>query len=109
MWASDVFGVYGEWVVAVYLVDVGMVIVECNWCCDIGEIDIIVCEGNIFVVCEVKTWCGMEYGLLLEKVILVKVEWLRRLVVWWMVASGVYLGDVRIDLVVVVWLWWGWV
>jgi putative endonuclease len=102
MRASDALGAYGERVAAAHLVDAGMAIVERNWRCDIGEIDILARDGDTLVVCEVKTRRGTEYGTPLEKVTAAKAERLRRLAARWMAARGVHPGDVRIDLVGVV-------
>jgi putative endonuclease len=102
MRASDAVGAYGERVAAAHLVDAGMCIVERNWRCDIGEIDIVARDGDTLVVCEVKTRQGAEYGSPLEKVTSDKAERLRRLAARWMAARGVHPGDVRIDLVGVV-------
>ena len=94
MRASDALGAYGERVAAAHLVDAGMAIVERNWRCDIGEIDIL--------AREVKTRQGTEYGTPLEKVTRDKAERLRRLAARWMALNDVHPGDVRIDLVAVV-------
>jgi putative endonuclease len=102
MRASDAVGAYGERVAAAHLVDAGMSIVERNWRCDIGEIDIVARDGDTLVVCEVKTRRGAEYGSPLEKVTSDKAARLRRLAARWMAARGVHPGDVRIDLVGVV-------
>jgi putative endonuclease len=102
MRASDALGAYGERVAAAHLVDAGMAIVERNWRCDIGEIDILARDGDTLVVCEVKTRRGTEYGTPLEKVTRDKSERLRRLAARWMALNDVHPGDVRIDLVAVV-------
>lgn len=101
MRASDALGAYGERVAAAHLVDAGMRIVERNWRCDIGEIDIVARDGDTLVVCEVKTRQGAEYGSPLEKVTSDKAERLRRLAARWMAEHEVHPGDVRIDLVAV--------
>jgi len=45
----------GEDAAAAYLERAGMTIVERNWRCSIGEIDIVALEGTTLVLCEVKT------------------------------------------------------
>ena len=102
MRASDALGAYGERVAATHLVDAGMSILERNWRCDIGEIDIIARDGDTLVVCEVKTRRGAEYGSPLEKVTSDKAARLRRLAARWMAERAVHPPDVRIDLVGVV-------
>jgi putative endonuclease len=102
MRASDALGAYGERVAAAHLVEAGMSIVERNWRCDIGEIDILARDGDTLVVCEVKTRRGSEYGTPLEKVTRAKAQRLRRLAARWMDVRNVHPGEVRIDLVAVV-------
>lgn len=99
MRASDALGAYGERVAAAHLVDVGMAIVERNWRCDIGEIDIVARDGDTLVVCEVKTRKGAEYGSALEKVTSDKADRLLRLAGRWMADRDVHPLDVRIDIV----------
>ena len=45
----------GEDAAAAYLERVGMTIVERNWRCPAGEIDIVALDGETLVLCEVKT------------------------------------------------------
>jgi putative endonuclease len=102
MRASDALGAYGERVAAAHLVDAGMAIVERNWRCDIGEIDIVARDGETLVVCEVKTRRGAEFGSPLEKVTPDKAQRLRRLAARWIAQTGIHPLDVRIDIVAVV-------
>jgi putative endonuclease len=102
MRASDALGAYGERVAAAHLVEAGMAIVERNWRCDIGEIDIVARDGDTLVVCEVKTRRGAEFGSPLEKVTPDKAERLRRLAARWIAQAGIHPLDVRIDIVGVV-------
>jgi putative endonuclease len=102
MRASDALGAYGERVAAAHLVDAGMAIVERNWRCDIGEIDIVARDGDTLVVCEVKTRRGKEFGSPLEKVTPDKAQRLRRLAARWIAQTGIHPLDVRIDIVAVV-------
>jgi putative endonuclease len=45
----------GEDAAAAYLERSGMTIVERNWRCKAGEVDIIAIDGEELVLCEVKT------------------------------------------------------
>ena len=101
-WASDALGAYGERVAAAHLVDAGMSIVDRNWRCDIGELDIVARDGDTLVVCEVKTRRGVQFGSPLEKVTSDKAERLRRLAARWIAERQVHPSDVRIDIVGVV-------
>jgi putative endonuclease len=92
-------GAYGERVAAQRLVDAGMVVVDRNWKCDAGEIDLVLRDGDVLVFCEVKTRSSAAYGHPLEAVTPAKGERLRRLAVHWVEEHGVTPGGIRIDLV----------
>ena len=46
---------YGERLAARHLVEQGLVVLDRNWRCDAGEIDLVLRDGAVLVVCEVKT------------------------------------------------------
>jgi putative endonuclease len=99
MRASDALGAYGERVAATHLVSAGLTILERNWRCDIGEIDIVARDGDTLVVCEVKTRSGAGFGSPFEAVTPLKAARLRRLAARWMLDRQMHPADVRIDLV----------
>ena len=99
MRAKDVLGRSGEQAAADYLEAEGVRILERNWRCADGEIDIVAVDRHTFVVCEVKTRSGTRYGTPLESVSRVKRNRLRRLAVRWLTAHGVHFDQVRIDMV----------
>jgi putative endonuclease len=92
-------GAYGEAVAARSLVAAGMVLLDRNWRCELGEIDLVLRDGPVLVVCEVKTRSSTEFGTPLEAVGEVKAERLRRLAARWIEAHEVRPSEVRIDLV----------
>lgn len=53
--ARGALGRYGEDLAARLLTDAGMSVLERNWRCRAGEIDIVAMDGDALVVCEVKT------------------------------------------------------
>lgn len=99
MLVKDAVGAYGERVAAAHLVAAGMVILERNWRCPAGEIDIVARDGNTLVICEVKTRTSTDYGSPLEAVTARKAARLRRLAAAWATERGPHLPDIRIDLV----------
>ena len=99
MRAKDVLGRSGEQAAADYLEAGGFRILERNWRCADGEIDIVAVDRHTFVVCEVKTRSGTRYGTPLESVSRLKRNRLRRLAVRWLTAHGVHFDQVRIDMV----------
>jgi putative endonuclease len=99
MRAKDVLGKSGELAAAEYLQAHGLRILDRNWRCADGEIDIVAVEGQVLVVCEVKSRTSMRYGSPLEAVGRAKRSRLRRLAVQWLNAHGVRFDQVRIDVV----------
>ena len=99
MHAKDVLGRDGEQAAATYLEGLGFRILDRNWRCSDGEIDIVAVERHTFVVCEVKTRSGTRYGTPLEAVGKAKRRRLRRLAVLWLNAHGVRFDQIRIDVV----------
>ncbi len=97
MHAKDVLGRDGEQAAVTYLEGCGFRILDRNWRCADGEIDIVAAERHTFVVCEVKTRSGTRYGTPLEAVGRAKRRRLRRLAVCWLNAHGVRFEQIRID------------
>ena len=95
-------GAYGENVAARHLAQEGLVVLERNWRCEAGEIDLVARDGDVLVVCEVKTRTGPEGGTPHEAVTEEKLERLRRLGTLWADAHGVQPPGTRVDLVAVV-------
>ena len=94
-------GSYGEGLAARHLTAQGMVVLDRNWRCDAGEIDLVLRDGPVLVVCEVKTRRGDAYGSPHEAVDAAKAARLQVLAARWMEARGVRPPDVRVDLVAV--------
>jgi putative endonuclease len=99
MRAKDILGREGEQAAVDYLTERGFRILDRNWRCADGEIDIVAVERRSFVVCEVKTRSGTRYGTPLEAVGRAKRSRLRRLAVQWLNAHGVRFDEIRIDVV----------
>ena len=91
-------GGYGEAHAARYLVAQGMVVLDRNWRCELGELDLVLRDGPVLVFCEVKTRASAAFGAPLETVTPAKVARLRRLAARWMQTYGVHADHVRIDL-----------
>jgi putative endonuclease len=92
-------GRYGEELVARYLREQGMEVVERNWRCEHGEIDIVARDGPVLVVCEVKTRSGTAFGDPVEAVTVAKALRLRRLTRAYLRERGGHPGPVRVDVV----------
>jgi putative endonuclease len=86
-------------VAAEYLTRAGLRVLDRNWRCAEGEIDIVAVDRRVLVVCEVKTRAGTQFGSPLEAISRAKRARLRRLAARWLAAHGVLFDEVRIDAV----------
>jgi putative endonuclease len=102
MAAKDTLGRRGEDIAADYLIGAGLVIVERNWRCALGEIDIVALDAGETVFVEVKTRAGLGYGHPLESITVVKLARLRRLAAAWCEAHPGAYRSIRIDAVAVI-------
>jgi putative endonuclease len=94
-------GRYGEDLAARHLAEQGLVLLDRNWRCDAGELDLVLRDGDVLVVCEVKTRSDVSCGTPHEAVDDAKLERLRVLALRWADARQVHPRDVRVDLVAV--------
>ncbi len=95
-------GVVGEKAARLHLEKLGYRIIETNYRCRLGEIDIIARDGNTTVVVEVRTKTGADFGTPEESITGKKARQLRRLALYYL--QSAYKREVpsRIDLVAVV-------
>ena len=89
----------GEELAARHLTSLGMVVLDRNWRCDAGEIDLVLREGGVLVICEVKTRSSTDFGAPLEAIDRRKADRLRRLGARWLLVHDCHPDDVRVDLV----------
>lgn len=99
MRAAQALGRYGEDVAARHLERSGLVVLDRNWRCDEGELDIVARDGSVLVVCEVKTRRGDGYGHPVEAVTARKLRRLRRLALRWLDHRQVHVPEIRFDVV----------
>lgn len=99
MATKDELGSFGEDVAASYLTSSGLTVVDRNWRCDLGEIDLVARAGTTLVVCEVKTRSALGYGTPVEAVTYRKAGRLRRLAARWLAEHGARARDIRIDVI----------
>lgn len=94
-------GDYGERVAARHLTEQGMVVLDRNWRCDEGELDLVLRDGSALVGCEVKTRTSLSHGSPHEAVTDAKLVRLQRLLQRWMRENDVHPAETRVDLVAV--------
>ncbi|HET7802226.1 MAG TPA: YraN family protein [Humibacillus xanthopallidus] len=98
--ATRALGDYGERLAARYLLAQGVQILDRNWRCVRGELDIVAREGADLVVCEVKTRSGEGFGAPFEAVTWRKQRRLRQLGgLWRDEHPDQSAGPLRIDVV----------
>jgi putative endonuclease len=98
-------GRWGEQHAANLLESAGMHIVERNWRCARGEIDIIAIDERDLVIVEVKTRRDDNKGSALAAVTPDKLAQLRRLAIMWLAASqrnvNINFRAIRVDIVAI--------
>jgi putative endonuclease len=93
-------GRYGEDLAARRLTEAGMTVLERNWRCRAGEIDIVARDGDALVVCEVKTRRSDAFQQPMEGVTAEKARRLHTLAELWLHEhGGPPSGGARIDVV----------
>ena len=102
MAAKDALGRRGEAIAARHLARSGFTIVERNWRCVHGEIDIVARDGDDLVFAEVKTRSSVDYGHPLEAITPRKLARLKRLAGAWCLDHPEERGRIRIDAVAVI-------
>lgn len=99
---TKVLGEYGERLAARFLAEQGYTILDRNWRCVRGEIDIVARDGADVVICEVKTRTSELFGAPFEAVTRTKLRRLRGLGGLWRDARPEDqrpVGPLRIDVV----------
>ncbi len=101
--ARQALGARGEDLAVAELRRQGMEVLERNWRCRLGEIDVVAAEtvaGRVSVVfCEVKCRSGLGFGDPLEAITWAKLRRLRALAAEWMRTHDVTAAAVRLDAV----------
>ena len=97
--AKDALGRYGEDMAARHLEADGFVVIERHWRCDLGELDIVARDGDVLVVCEVKTRRSASHGTPFEAVTQRKLHRIERLGLRWMRERGVRPASMQVDVV----------
>jgi putative endonuclease len=94
-------GIDGEDVAAAWYRSQGYEIVERNWRCRDGELDLIMRNGRIFVFCEVKSRATDAFGSPLESVTHDKRQRIRHLAARWIQESKIRPAEIRFDVAAV--------
>ena len=84
MRVKDALGRFGEQLAATYLSDAGLTILERNWRCSDGALDIVARDGEVLAFVEVKTRSSAAFGDPAEAVTAAKANRLRTLALRWL-------------------------
>ena len=99
---KDDVGRFGEDRAAVHLTEAGYTVLDRNWRCAQGEIDLIAAKDGVVVFVEVKTRSGTGFGHPFEAITVAKLARLRRLAGAWCEQSMVRAMRIRIDAIAVI-------
>jgi putative endonuclease len=87
----------GEDLVAAWYEAEGYTVLDRNWRCRSGELDLVVRRGGTVVFCEVKTRTSTRFGAPVEAVTATKQRRLRSLAGQWLAARDLRGGALRFD------------
>jgi putative endonuclease len=100
-WTRAAIGALGEDLAVEHLCSLGMRVLERNWRCRYGELDVIAVDtaAGAVVFVEVKTRTGDGFGGVAQAVTPQKLRRLRRLAGLWLAAQDEHWSAVRIDVI----------
>jgi putative endonuclease len=90
-------GEEGESIAAAWYEAHGYTVLDRNWRCELGEIDLVCRLGDTLVICEVKARGSDRFGAPAEVVTSAKQRRLRRLGARWLGEHGGGVAEVRFD------------
>jgi putative endonuclease len=102
MAAKDELGRRGEALAREHLIEAGYDVIDSNWRCSQGEIDIVALHGDELVFVEVKARSGLAFGHPFEAITVLKLARLRRLAGAWCEAHPGHRGPIRLDAIAVI-------
>src|SRR5262245_12916578 len=94
-------GASGEGLAARRYVAAGYEVLDRNWRCREGEIDLVLRRDGVVVFCEVKARRGAGYGTPAEAVVASKQRRIRLLAVRWLAAHPGVSAELRFDVAAV--------
>lgn len=90
-------GKYGEDRASEFLQRLGYQLIDRNWRCDVGEIDIVARDSDCLVFAEVKTRTRVGFGHPFEAITSAKMKKMRQLVGEWCRVHQISSVQVRLD------------
>ncbi|HEY7226086.1 MAG TPA: YraN family protein [Micromonosporaceae bacterium] len=98
---TNAVGAYGERVAMRTLVLAGLELLDRNWRCAEGELDLVARNRDVIVFCEVKTRRSRWFGEPIDAVDDTRVARLRAAATAWLEAHPRHRGELRFDVICV--------
>ena len=100
-WTRAELGALGEQLAVDHLQRLGLVVLDRNWRCRYGELDVVAADvpARTAVFVEVKTRTSERFGGLAQAVTRDKVRRLRRLAGLWLAGQNAGWAGIRIDVI----------
>jgi putative endonuclease len=100
-WTRTEIGALGERLAVEHLQSLGLRVIDRNWRCRYGELDVVAADdaARIVVFVEVKTRTSDRFGGIEQAVTPEKVRRLRRLAGLWLARQDARWSEVRIDVI----------
>ncbi len=95
--ARQALGAAGEALAAQWYEDNGYLVLDRNWRCREGELDLVVRKQRTIVFCEVKTRSSLAFGAPQEAVTHAKRDRIRRLAAIWLETTPIRPARIRFD------------
>lgn len=99
MYKNRIIGINGEDIAIKYIEEQGMKLVERNFYCKSGEIDIIAKDKDELVFIEVKTRTNTKYGVPAEAVNIRKQKHMYHAIEYYLYSNRINNINVRIDVI----------
>jgi len=98
----QVLGGRGEELAVAYMQAKQLIILDRNWRCALGEVDIVAADGSTLVMCEVKTRSSQRFGSPLEAITASKAIRMQRVGFAWCKHHQANASNVRFDVVSII-------
>jgi putative endonuclease len=99
MYLRHFTGISGEEIAQRFIEEIGMKIIECNFCCNIGEIDIIARDKNELVFIEVKTRTNNMFGSPSDAITFIKKKHIFRVAEYYIMINKLEKEYIRFDVI----------
>lgn len=99
---KHVLGVYGEQAAIDYLISRNYELLDRNWRCSFGELDVVARDESTIVFVEVKTRNGSGFGHPFEAITEAKRARIRRLAAAWLSTKLIGAAAIRMDAIGVI-------